>query len=233
MKLLKFKSLCCAPKTSGDNPTDIELAPRSADILLPPTTATVPTAILEPTAPFPFLRLPPELRLQVYAQALHVPDENGFCIITKETGIPEPPLLFTCKAIRNEAIKTFYTRNFFKLIMDTWHPATEVLFSRIIHMWKDDELDWRQDLEGRSWKNLMLWLQLCQTGETHTLQKLAVSRHERDVVEPQACPIEMRFVYSIFKILAAMKERPWEEIQDVLDGLRPGLVQLGWEWGMD
>jgi hypothetical protein len=33
-------------------------------------------------------------------------------------------------------------------------------------------------------------------------------------------------------LLAVMKDKPWEEVKVIIDGLRPGLVALRWEWGI-
>jgi hypothetical protein len=36
----------------------------------------------------------------------------------------------------------------------------------------------------------------------------------------------------MFRIVAVMKDKPWEEVKVIIDGLRPGLVALRWEWGI-
>jgi hypothetical protein len=39
-------------------------------------------------------------------------------------------------------------------------------------------------------------------------------------------------IHSMFRIVAVMKDKPWEEVKVIIDGLRPGLVALRWEWGI-
>jgi hypothetical protein len=78
---------------------------------------------------------PPEIRVQIYDYALYTTNNEGFCVVTKEGGIPEPPLLFTCKAIRKEATEVFYHRNLFLLKMTAWDLATEVLITRKTKVW--------------------------------------------------------------------------------------------------
>lgn len=74
-------------------------------------------------------KLPTELRLRIYEYAVYR-GEDGLCKITRKDGIPEPALLFTCKAIRAEAIAVFYTVNIFHTIMEFYHPAVLILMPR-------------------------------------------------------------------------------------------------------
>jgi hypothetical protein len=178
----------------------------------------------------PFTKLPPEIRLQIYQHALYTPDDEGFCVVKKEDGIPEPPLLFTCKAVRKEATEIFYHRNHFLLKMTLWDSATDVLLMRKTKVWSDDFVDFRLDINGNArWSNLVTWLRRYRDGEAHAIPKQALKRHEDDYVT-ESCPIKYRFIDSMFKLVAGMRERPWEETAHVLEGLRPGLVCLGFRW---
>jgi hypothetical protein len=171
-----------------------------------------------------FTKFPPEIRLQIYEYALYNPDDEGYCVVTKEDGIPEPPLLFTCKTIRKEATEIFYHRNYFILKMTLWDSATDVLLMRKTKVWSDDFVDFRLDVDGNArWSN--------RDGEAHALPRQAVKRHEGDLVDmPGLCPMEWRFLESMFKVVAAMRERPWEETAEVIEGLRPGLYGLAFRW---
>jgi hypothetical protein len=128
MKHLRLKSLnflCCGRKTSNidpaaspKHPSDTELVQRSSEALFPPkprcafTTIAVSEHDSIARSPF-FTKFPPEIRLQIYKYALFIANDDGYCVVIKEKGIPEPPLLLTCKAIRKEAIETFYHQNWF------------------------------------------------------------------------------------------------------------------------
>lgn len=181
-----------------------------------------------------FTKLPAELRLKIYRYTLYVPDDKGFCVVTKKDGIPEPPLLFTCKAVRQEAVDVFYLQNWFLLMMDSWDPATEVLLTRKTKKMKsDDDVNWRQytSSPGR-WKNLLEWLRLYHAGLAHPLAKRAVKKHEEDDVGDQT-PEQWSFRDSLFKIVAAMQDKPWDDVKNIMDGLRHGLIALEREWSVD
>jgi hypothetical protein len=90
------------------------------------TTSTATSSI----ADSPLFKLPPELRLRIYEYAVYSEDDDGKCKVTREHGIPEPPLLFTCKTVRGEAISSFYSVNNFHNIVELLHPATIVLTMR-------------------------------------------------------------------------------------------------------
>jgi hypothetical protein len=141
MKHLTLSFLCCARKTGNNDlaasslhTSDVEIAPRPVNIIAPPI-------VVKPIAQFPlFSKLPAELRLKIYQYALYPEDKDGFYDVTRTNGIPEPPLLFTSKAIRNEAIEIFYRKNRFKLIMPSWDPAAEVLIMRKEKMLANGEI---------------------------------------------------------------------------------------------
>ena len=74
-----------------------------------PNTDAEPNNATDSTTSSPFMKLPPELRDIIYEYALRLDD--GIIQISSTTGIPEPPLLLTCKTIRREAISILYTLN--------------------------------------------------------------------------------------------------------------------------
>lgn len=59
------------------------------------------------TTTFPFLKLPRELRDEIYEYALTLPDDPQELLITKHT-IAQPALLRTCRQIRLEASPYYY-----------------------------------------------------------------------------------------------------------------------------
>jgi hypothetical protein len=93
--------------------------------LIHTTTSTAPS----PIADSPLFKLPAELRIRIYADALYS-DDNGECKVTRKHGIPEAPLLSTCKVIRGEAISMFYTLNSFRLAEKNSHPADFAMVQR-------------------------------------------------------------------------------------------------------
>lgn len=80
----------------------------------------------------PLFKLPRELRDNIYEYAVYSEDDDGICTVTRRRGIPEPPLLFTCNIIREEAVEVFYSVNIFRvnLLRDDLHPAAKLLLVR-------------------------------------------------------------------------------------------------------
>jgi hypothetical protein len=251
MKHLRLKPLnflCCGRKTSNidlaaspKHPSDTELVQRSSEALFPPKPRCAFTAIAvsehDSVARSPFFtKFQPEIRLQIYKYALFIANDDGYCVVTKEKGIPEPPLLLTCKAIRKEAIETFYHQNWFLLVLKDWDPAADVLMTRKTRLLGFNELDFLQHCdEGRRWANLLKWLRFYHAGEAHALgpqpSKKMFPSEGGD--RPMIGPAKWGFIDSMFKIVAAMKEKPWEEARKIIEGLRIGLYVLEPGWGVD
>jgi hypothetical protein len=82
--------------------------------------------------------------------------------------------------------------------------------------------------EGRRWANLLKWLRFYHAGETPALgpqpPKKMFPSDEGD--RPMIGPAKWGFIDSMFKIVAAMKEKPWEEVREIMEGLRIGLYEL-------
>jgi hypothetical protein len=77
----------------------------------------------------PLFKLSAELRLRIYEYAVYS-DNDGIYTVTRTYGIPESPLLFTCKIIREEAISSFYGVNNFQILVEKVHPAACIIIIR-------------------------------------------------------------------------------------------------------
>lgn len=203
------------------NPTTLANSPVTMD--------SDPTAIT--IAASPLFKLPAELRLQIYGYAQYSNDD-GICEITQKGGIPEPALLFTCKAARHEGIAVFYTVNSIRLVAESYHPAVHNLFLRkvasisksIAHVkWLDVEIG---TSGRRNFQNLTLWLQYVHSGKS-------LKPCPEDPQAPAEVEAEPNFVDSLFRIAAGMKDRPWADVERVVNGLRGGLIALNREWELD
>lgn len=87
------------------------------------------TALATSIAASPLFKLPPELRLRIYEYAVYS-CEDQLCEVTRKDGIPELALLFTCKTVRAKAIPVFYTVNTFRIAIESYHAAVQVLTAR-------------------------------------------------------------------------------------------------------
>jgi hypothetical protein len=162
-------------------------------------------------------------------------DDNRTCEITWQSGIPEPPLLFTCKIIRKEATAAFYGVNNFRAVVDSLHPGVLVLIERKNKSLKASGVFLRKDrspqcvdlsywyLSSNEWHNLRLWLQYVHAGE---LDRPNMGRESAGKLLFRYCEtrVHTEFVKSLFKIAAAMDHRPWAEVGGIIDDLHQGLV---------
>jgi hypothetical protein len=175
-----------------------------------------------------FTKLPPELRLKICEYALYTPDDEGFCVVTKKDGIPEPPLLFTCNTICGEAISSFYSVNNFHNIVELLHPATIVLTLRkkISLLAQGVRVKGRTDnilsynslrtLRRLPWPNLRLWLEYVHAGEC-----ACPDLHRFEEILHKA---KLDTIVSMFKIASGLQAKPWSEVEQIMDGLYGGLM---------
>lgn len=138
-----------------------------------------------PIAASPLFKLPAELRLRIYEYALYSEDHDGICEITRNEGIPEPALLFTCKVARHQGIAVFNTVNSIRLIADSFHPAVHSLLVRKVASIRRSSahikgLDVQIYTTGRrNFRNLTLWLQNVHSGRQSSLVRKTLGRLRR------------------------------------------------------
>jgi hypothetical protein len=179
-------------------------------------------------------KLPSKIRGCIFENVVRI-DDNRTCEITWQSGIPEPPLLFTCKIIRKEATAAFYGVNNFRAVVDSLHPGVLVLIERKNKSLKASGVFLRKDrspqcvdlsywyLSSNEWHNLRLWLQYVHAGE---LDRPNMGRESAGKLLFRYCEtrVHTEFVKSLFKIAAAMDHRPWAEVGGIIDDLHQGLV---------
>lgn len=178
----------------------------------------------QPTAQCHFWKLPPELRTRIYEYALYQP---GWCLLTKQHGIPEPALLLTCKFTRKEALGIFYAETNFRVDAPAFDPALYKMFARkdkihpsynhaVVSVYMDPLLP-------RHWQNLLAWLERHHAGNLPQ-PWLHGNFTLRFTVQ------EAGFIASLFAITSGLRERSWSEVEAVLVGLHSGLRALHGEW---
>lgn len=177
------------------------------------------------------MKLPAELRLRIYKYALYS-DDDGVCEVTRNEGIPEPALLFTCKTVGEEGVAIFYTVNSIRLVAESFHPAVHNLIAHKVAAIRTagmhlGELEIEIFTIGkRNFHNLPLWVQHIHSGKT--LKPCATDHQVPAEMEP-----ESKFVDSLFRIAEGVREGPWADVERVVNGLRGGLVALNEEWKAD
>lgn len=182
----------------------------------------------------PLFKLPRELRDKIYEYAVYSGDD-GICYITREDGIPEPSLLFTCKVVREEAVEVFYNVNSVRPKVISLHPAAVVLHARKLRslMMKGlrtkgtdaitfdyNSLEFRtlESLQG----NLMLWLQYVHVGEIRITPEFP----KKKTTDSDA---HLKIINSMFKIARGMGRSPWDYVKAILDDIWRGLIAVAKE----
>ncbi|KAK5006688.1 hypothetical protein LTR39_005595, partial [Cryomyces antarcticus] len=79
---------------------------------------------------FPFLKLPGELRNQIYRFALV--HHRVISVISKWEELAQPPLTRVCRQIRNESLPVFYGGNRFRLYRDRCPEYVFICWLRMI-----------------------------------------------------------------------------------------------------
>lgn len=192
------------------------------------SSATSPSSV----AHSPLFKLPRELRDYIYEYSfcsLYTTTrsgENGIRV-TKEGGIPEPALLLTCKAIRDEAVPLFYGKTRFHFIVHSFDPAVMLLWNaKKAHLRRDYNLAAPgQGLTRtgfRSWSNLKRTLQLVHSGH-----QLFVAVGPRD--SPNFSGQE-EFIQGMTNVARSMDDKEWDVVEETLQMLRHGLFALNPNW---
>jgi hypothetical protein len=185
----------------------------------------------------PLLRLPPEIRLTIYEYALQ--GDEGEYEINEAAGIPEPPLLKTCKTIRDEAISTFYSLNTLDIVIQSNSPALAMLAARkcvALSEQYDCTMNRLRLLESGPprWANLLRWLRLYHEDEYACLSmRWHPSYGERwDPDFPHGYKEKM-FMIGLFEMMIDMRDSVWKDIDNILTLMRSALTMFDWRWEVD
>ena len=148
----------------------------------------------------PLFKLPRELRDYIY--------DYTFCSsrrhrITRDEGIPEPALLLTCKAIREEAAVLFYGCSRLTLNIISYDPTTILLWDlKELYLTRAyGFMPYRPHFRHagrRNWHNLKLMLRL------HLADMISSSSY--NLPSPPAHSEERIFISGLFKIVRRMRE---------------------------
>lgn len=180
----------------------------------------------------PLFKLPRELRDYIYEYSfcsLYTPTGTGedHIEVTKERGIPEPALLLTCKAVREEALVLFYGRSRFNLLSYSYDPAVMLLWNaKMAHLRRVYKLPTPAQglcrVGPRRWDNLKRTLQLIHGH--HHLFVAVVPRDAPNFSE------EDEFIRGMTNVAKAMDYEDWDVVEATLQMLRQGLVALHARW---
>ncbi|SMR65174.1 unnamed protein product [Zymoseptoria tritici ST99CH_3D1] len=164
------------------------------------------------------LDLPPELRNSIFR--IVVESANTYISVTSQ-GYYRPPLLQTCKAIRQDALKLFYCTNVFSVQVVDFDYTPIHKFIAVPRAEKCRKLiDFRIHLVGEpNWANLVEWVKRYHRG---TGPFYHIPRREGNLVRP--------FLRGFFSMAQVMEGQDWPLVEKTMCAMRPALVALDPGW---
>ena len=182
----------------------------------------IPTTIaLEQSA---LLRLPGELRNQIYRHALL--SESPVAVTNQ--GFKEPPLLLACCQLRREAIGVFYEENEFYVYIPSYNSANLMKWTkkaRVLHKEHGVEAkcEGTTDCKIPNWKNPKRWLKRYHNGSVF-----------KRILPPSQLPVDSsldeHFLGGLFEVVEGMDDKSWAEVEHVVDEQHHFLVRFNQAW---
>lgn len=170
-----------------------------------------------------FLRLPAELRNRIYEDAF----SNNYKL-TLEGGIPEPPLLRTCKQVRNEGMGIFYSVGLLEinhLTAELFERKRQALLTKHDILISEVHIN-PEPLHAKNWKTCILLMQCFHNVQCRTtMHSMLVSQS----IDPEIAALRpcTKLAIGMARVVHTMKARPWDEVKTTLELLRPALAELG------
>ncbi|KAK4496542.1 hypothetical protein PRZ48_012522 [Zasmidium cellare] len=187
-------------------------------------------------APCRLWKLPGELRNRIYRYVLLKPEDaaGNDRIIVDATGYDRPGVVSTCKQIRKETLKIFYSENAFHIEVINYNSSTLLRWEShlkpmrmqerghlFVSVHLEDEVGW--------WANLLLWLQRF---------------HERKVRTRALAPEQVLKVFNskdagthlmgaMFMTVDEFRDQPWQRIEKHIQNFRPALIAVQEPWSKD
>ncbi|KAK4890306.1 hypothetical protein LTR27_010949 [Elasticomyces elasticus] len=165
------------------------------------------------------LALPPELRNRIWE---HTVSREPHVTIDKETW-RQPPLLRTCKQIRQEAAPMYYGLNKFSIVVTDLDFKTDIRFCRSARSCVDFPPDTSYYSSGPvqpKWESLMEGAKAVHGGMIQGCQ------HNMAVTGVLAAAA------GALKIARHLRGVPWEQVEEVLIVYKSAVVSsgTGWNW---
>ncbi|KAK0255139.1 hypothetical protein LTR91_019939 [Friedmanniomyces endolithicus] len=163
-----------------------------------------------------FLRLPPELRNQIYRFALvslNIIHLEGAC-----------PLLRKTSQLRNEAASIYYSENTFRMEIRAMAGAEMAPFRRLqLRYRKSMRSNFRYGLDDRvNWANLLEWMKAYHDPQIPVVRWYLSSERDRSsngVIIAQA-----------FEVVSKMKNDRWSKVEGVLEAFHLAIATIEPAW---
>ncbi|KAK5111956.1 hypothetical protein LTR85_011703 [Meristemomyces frigidus] len=198
-------------------PTDIPKPPLSAQICSSDEVPQMPALSFVPQSPL--LALPAELRNRIYE----------FALLEQETvhvddNLRRPALLDTCRQIRSEALRLWYTENAFLFTIHDCDGTVADKFLCSLRMLpiNDSKLHARYVYTGvANWKNLKAWAKLDWSDK----RQLNLEPSSSNGGSPEA-----DMIAAVSGFVGEMLDKSWEEVDTALERLRATVARYTKSW---
>ena len=178
----------------------------------------------------PLLGISGGLRNKIYRETF-VQDRS---IKVTTTGVPEPPLLATCKQIRREGMDVFYGDNRFRISLPHYDSTICMLWLKKVRKMREvGDIHVSPACYGgqgpginhREWENLIVWLKRYH-------EKTVRMRFNPPTQIPPGVLLDAVVIGGMFNILGSMEEKPWSEVESVLNEQRNILTRIDAGWSV-
>ena len=171
--------------------------------------------------------LPPELRNSIYSYVLV---SNQYTRIDQVTwNNHQPSLLRTCRTMRREGIKIFYTMNDFMIALGPFDGSVAHRFHGLMDalgLVKEDNRFIK--VEGApNWPNLLIWLKRFHEEGGPCLGQPPLGRR---TVADNTVEMEQKIVGAAFHIVARCADMRWDFVKELLETQHVILEQLDSRW---
>ena len=153
--------------------------------------------------------------MKIYREVLIEP--NAILTSPASTAPPiEPPLLWTCRQIRKEALSIYYEENNFTWDIEDNNASLYIQWCRAQPSRAKVEANFLLE-DSQNWPNLMKWVDACGQGECR-----------RPEEEPEE--LELAAIHVLDVAVSMAGAVSWEKMQTLLSKMRNALACEHWEW---
>ena len=203
-------------------------------------------------SPSRLLAFPGELRNRIYRMVrylyMFVPPstDSRYQVLVQDIvevwrdGYERPPLINTCKAVRNETLKLYYEENTFCFYLENFEATTLFNFGQIL----EAILTYLQKVNGtediavtrrtmfplgrnKNWPNLLKLLRHVHAGEVRLGVKPLMDREEDEL---QSQDVRDVMILGMLVMVKTLQKEAWEVVEKVMMDQKALLRTMGTNW---
>jgi len=162
------------------------------------------------------LNLPPKMRNRIYRLVL---------LRQEKVQITEPPLLYSCKAIRRQALSIFYMESQFKVCARDYDLTTALRWAgRRRHLREQSQINIKRTFYAKvggspNWSNLLRGAQAIHNGTLHAQAPIG-----------QKYRVDAGIIHAVMAVAAALRDLPWHRVEALLEHHHQALIEYDGRW---